>query len=217
MMNLMIIDDHLLIRAGIKLLLKNAREYRVTAEAGSAEEALALLAETPVDLVILDISMPGMGGLAAIRAIGAQYPTVKILVLSMHEDEEYIYKAMQSGAMGYLPKTSADDELFDALRALAEGRRYLSPNAQQSLLAAMFSRPGDAEEDPRARLTEREKEVFDRLIRGYTVTETAEQLHLSGKTVDTHKTHIYEKLGCSRRSDLVALAIRHGLLQTPGV
>ena len=81
----------------------------------------------------------------------------------------------------------------------------------------MFSRPGDAEEDPRARLTEREKEVFDRLIRGYTVTETAEQLHLSGKTVDTHKTHIYEKLGCSRRSDLVALAIRHGLLQTPGV
>ena len=119
--------------------------------------------------------------------------------------------------MGYLPKTSADDELFDALHALAEGRRYLSPNAQQSLLAAMFSRPGDAEEDPRARLTEREKEVFDRLIRGYTVTETAEQLHLSGKTVDTHKTHIYEKLGCSRRSDLVALAIRHGLLQTPGV
>ena len=100
MMNLMIIDDHLLIRAGIKLLLKNAREYRVTAEAGSAEEALALLRETPVDLVILDISMPGMGGLAAIRAIGAQYPTVKILVLSMHEDEEYIYKAMQSGAMG---------------------------------------------------------------------------------------------------------------------
>ena len=104
MMNLMIIDDHLLIRAGIKLLLKNAREYRVTAEAGSAEEALALLRETPVDLVILDISMPGMGGLAAIRAIGAQYPAVKILVLSMHEDEEYIYKAMQSGAMGYLPK-----------------------------------------------------------------------------------------------------------------
>ena len=86
MMNLMIIDDHLLIRAGIKLLLKNARDYRVTAEAGSAEEALALLRETPVDLVILDISMPGMGGLAAIRAIGAQYPAVKILVLSMADD-----------------------------------------------------------------------------------------------------------------------------------
>ena len=141
MMNLMIIDDHLLIRAGIKLLLKNARDYRVTAEAGSAEEALALLRETPVDLVILDISMPGMGGLAAIRAIGAQYPAVKILVLSMHEDEEYIYKAMQSGAMGYLPKTSADDELFDSSRSsppcsAAPGtprktRAHVSPSAKK--------------------------------------------------------------------------------------
>ena len=213
-MNLMIVDDHLLIRAGMKLLLKNTSAYTVTAEAESGEEALRLLAQQPIDLVIMDISMPGMGGLACIREIRTHYPAVKILVLSMHEDEEYIYKAMQYGAMGYLPKTSADDELFDALEALAEGRRYLSPNAQQSLMDIMF-RPAEEEapEDPRSLLTEREREVFGALIHGYTITEIAERLHLSVKTVDTHKSHIYAKLNCGRRSELVSLALQHGLLQ----
>ena len=211
-MNLMIVDDHLLIRAGMKLLLRNTPAYTVTAEAESGEEALRLLAEQPIDLVIMDISMPGMGGLACIREIRARFPAVKILVLSMHEDEEYIYKAMQYGAMGYLPKTSADDELFDALEALAEGRRYLSPNAQQSLMDIMF-RPAEEEapEDPRSLLTEREREVFGALIHGYTITEIAEQL--SVKTVDTHKSQIYAKLNCRRRSELVSLALQHGLLQ----
>ena len=212
-MNLMIVDDHLLIRAGMKLLLKNTSAYTVTAEAESGEEALRLLAEQPIDLVIMDISMPGMGGLACIREIRARYPAVKILVLSMHEDEEYIYKAMQYGAMGYLPKTSADNELFDALQALSQGRRYLSPNAQQSLMDIMFRPAEEAADDPRSVLTAREREVFDELIHGYTITEIAEQLHLSVKTVDTHKKHIYEKLHCSRRSDLVTLALRNGLLQ----
>ena len=112
--------------------------------------------------------------------------------------------------MGYMNKTSADSELFDALRAIAEGRRYLSPNAQQSLLSVMFR---DPQEDPRSCLTAREREIFDELIRGCTITEIAEQLHLSVKTIDTHKTHIYAKLHCSRRSELVSLALRHGLLQ----
>ena len=212
-MNLMIVDDHLLIRAGMKLLLRNTPAYTVTAEAESGEEALRLLAEQPIDLVIMDISMPGMGGLACIREIRARFPAVKILVLSMHEDEEYIYKAMQYGAMGYLPKTSADEELFDALEALAEGRRYLSPNAQQSLMDIMFRPAEETAEDPRSLLTAREKEIFDELIRGYTITEIAERLHLSVKTVDTHKTHIYAKLNCRRRSELVSLALQHGLLQ----
>ncbi|WP_302948188.1 response regulator transcription factor [uncultured Selenomonas sp.] len=212
-MNLMIVDDHLLIRAGMKLLLKNTSAYTVTAEAESGEEALRLLAQQPIDLVIMDISMPGMGGLACIREIRARYPAVKILVLSMHEDEEYIYKAMQYGAMGYLPKTSADNELFDALQALSQGRRYLSPNAQQSLMDIMFRPAEEAADDPRSVLTAREREVFDELIHGYTITEIAERLHLSVKTVDTHKSHIYAKLNCRRRSELVSLALRNGLLQ----
>lgn len=212
-MNLMIVDDHLLIRAGMKLLLKNTSAYTVTAEAESGEEALRLLAVQPIDLVIMDISMPGMGGLACIREIRARYPAVKILVLSMHEDEEYIYKAMQYGAMGYLPKTSADNELFDALQALSQGRRYLSPNAQQSLMDIMFRPAEEAVDDPRSVLTAREREVFDELIHGYTITEIAERLHLSVKTVDTHKSHIYAKLNCRRRSELVSLALRNGLLQ----
>ena len=161
----------------------------------------------------MDISMPGMGGLACIREIRARFPVVKILVLSMHEDEEYIYKAMQYGAMGYLPKTSADNELFDALQALSQGRRYLSPNAQQSLMDIMFRPAEEAADDPRSVLTAREREVFDELIHGYTITEIAERLHLSVKTVDTHKSHIYAKLNCRRRSELVSLALRNGLLQ----
>ena len=212
-MNLMIVDDHLLIRAGMKLLLKNTPAYTVAAEAESGEEALRLLDAQPIDLVIMDISMPGMGGLACIREIRARFPAVKILVLSMHEDEEYIYKAMQYGAMGYLPKTSADNELFDALQALSQGRRYLSPNAQQSLMDIMFRPAEEAADDPRSVLTAREREVFDELIRGCTITEIAEQLHLSVKTIDTHKTHIYAKLNCRRRSELVSLALQHGLLQ----
>ena len=212
-MNLMIVDDHLLIRAGMKLLLKNTSAYTVAAEAESGEEALRLLAAQSIDLVIMDISMPGMGGLACIREIRARYPAVKILVLSMHEDEEYIYKAMQYGAMGYLPKTSADNELFDALQALSQGRRYLSPNAQQSLMDIMFRPAEEAADDPRSVLTAREREVFDELIHGYTITEIAERLHLSVKTVDTHKSHIYAKLNCRRRSELVSLALRNGLLQ----
>ena len=212
-MNLMIVDDHLLIRAGMKLLLKNTSAYTVTAEAESGEEALQLLAAQPIDLVIMDISMPGMGGLACIREIRERYPAVRILVLSMHEDEEYIYKAMQYGAMGYLPKTSADNELFDALRALSEGRRYLSPNVQQSLMDIMFRPTEESVDDPCSVLTTREREVFDELIHGYTITEIAERIHLSVKTVDTHKKHIYEKLDCSRRSELVTLALRYGLFQ----
>ena len=212
-MNLMIVDDHLLIRAGMKLLLKNTSAYTVTAGAESGEEALRLLAVQPIGLVIRDISMPGMGGLACIREIRARYPAVKILVLSRHEDEEYIYKAMQYGAMGYLPKTSADNELFDALQALSQGRRYLSPNAQQSLMDIMFRPAEEAADDPRSVLTAREREVFDELIHGYTITEIAERLHLSVKTVDTHKSHIYAKLNCRRRSELVSLALRNGLLQ----
>ena len=211
---IMIVDDHPLIRTGLRLLLKEAAGFKVTGEAGSAEEALEKLAAEPVDILILDISMPGMSGLDCIRAARQVCPQIRILMLSMHEDETYICKAMRLGANGYVPKASADDELLDAVRTVAEGRFYLSPNAEQSLLTSLFINGKQAEERPIDQLSPRELEVFGYLVHGYTITEIGKKLQLSVKTIDTHKTKLMEKLGCHRRSELVTIALKYHVLDT---
>ena len=211
---IMIVDDHPLIRTGLRLLLKEAAGFKVTGEAGSAEEALEKLAAEPVDILILDISMPGMSGLDCIRAARQVCPQIRILMLSMHEDETYICKAMRLGANGYVPKASADDELLDAVRTVAGGRFYLSPNAEQSLLTSLFINGKQAEERPIDQLSPRELEVFGYLVHGYTITEIGKKLQLSVKTIDTHKTKLMEKLGCHRRSELVTIALKYRVLDT---
>ena len=157
--------------------------------------------------------MPGMGGLACITEAKRLCPQLRIIMLSMHEDENYIRKAMRLGASGYIPKGSADDELLDAIRTVAAGRFYLSPNAEQSLLSSLFAGGDDEEENPIERLSPRELEVFEYLVHGYTITEIGEKLRLSVKTIDTHKSKILEKLGCKKRSELVSLALRYHVLQ----
>ena len=131
----MLVDDHSLIRTGLRLLLQDNPSYHVACEAGSAEEALSLLRQNPVDLMILDISMPGMGGLECITEARRICPRIRIIMLSMHESDSYIRKAMTLGANGYIPKSSADDELLDAVRTVSEGKLYLSRNAEQSMLS----------------------------------------------------------------------------------
>lgn len=215
MIRIMMVDDHSLIRTGLRLLLKGEADLTVSAEAASAEEALEKLAREPADIMILDISMPGMGGLACIAEAKRLCPQLRIIMLSMHEDENYIRKAMRLGANGYIPKGSADDELIDAIRTVAAGRFYLSPDAEQSLLSSLFAGGDEAAENPVDRLSPRELEVFEYLVHGYTITEIAEKLQLSVKTIDTHKSKIMEKLDCRRRSELVSLALQHHVLQ-PG-
>ena len=212
LLKIMLVDDHSLIRTGLRLLLKGEPGFEVTAEAGTAEEALAKLDQQPVDLMILDISMPGMGGLECIAEARRRYPSLRIIVLSMHEDDSYIRKAMQLGANGYIPKSSADDELLDAVRAVAAGRFYLSRNAEQSLFQALFQ-TCDKQDNPLDRLRPREFEVFTYLVHGYTITEIGQKLHLSVKTIDTHKTKLMEKLGCMKRSELVTIALQYRILQ----
>ena len=214
MLNIMIVDDHSLIRKGLRLLLKGNADFAVTAEAASGEEALQKLRHEPVDIMLLDISMPGAGGLAIIEQAKEYRPKLKIVILSMHEDENYIRKAMRLGANGYIPKASADDELVDALRAVASGRFYLSKNAEQSLLTSLFAGPGEDEQDPTRCLSPRELEVFEYMVHGYTITEIGSLLNLSVKTIDTHKTKIMEKLGCKKRNELVKLALKYNLLKT---
>lgn len=210
----MLVDDHSLIRKGIRLLLKGVADYSVTSEAASGEEALQLLRQEPVDIMLLDISMPGIGGLAIIEEAKNICPSLRILILSMHEDENYIRKAMRLGASGYIPKASADDELLDALHTVASGRFYLSKNAEQSLLTSMFSGAVDGERNPSQCLSPRELEVFEYMVHGYTITEIGELLNLSVKTIDTHKTKIMDKLGCKKRNELVKLALQYNLLKT---
>lgn len=210
----MIVDDHSLIRKGLRLLLKGNADFAVTAEAASGEEALQKVRHEPVDIMLLDISMPGAGGLAIIEQAKEYRPKLKIVILSMHEDENYIRKAMRLGANGYIPKASADDELVDALRAVASGRFYLSKNAEQSLLTSLFAGPGEDEQDPTRCLSPRELEVFEYMVHGYTITEIGSLLNLSVKTIDTHKTKIMEKLGCKKRNELVKLALKYNLLKT---
>ena len=214
MLNIMIVDDHSLIRKGLRLLLKGKADFTVTAEAASGEEALQKVRHEPVDIMLLDISMPGAGGLAIIEQAKEYRPKLKIVILSMHEDENYIRKAMRLGANGYIPKASADDELVDALRAVAAGRFYLSKNAEQSLLTSLFAGPGEDEQDPTRCLSPRELEVFEYMVHGYTITEIGSLLNLSVKTIDTHKTKIMEKLGCKKRNELVKLALKYNLLKT---
>ena len=209
MIKVMIVDDHSLIRTGLRLLLKGEADLSVTAEAATAEEALEKLGASPVDIMILDISMPGMGGLACITEAKRLCPQLRIIMLSMHEDENYIRKAMRLGASGYIPKGSADDELLDAIRTVAAGRFYLSPNAEQSLLSSLFAGGDDEEENPIERLSPRELEVFEYLVHGYTITEIGEKLRLSVKTIDTHKSKILEKLGWEP-----VVPLREGLTHT---
>lgn len=184
----------------------------VIAEAPSAEAALEKLKSEKIDLMILDISMPGMGGLKCIELAKKISPALKIIILSMHEDENYIKSAMQLGANGYVPKASADSELIDAIKTVSQGLFYLGKSAEQSLLGSLFAPKSESGKGPFDKLSPREYEVFQYLIHGFTITEIAQKLSISVKTVDTHKTKILEKLACKKRSDLVSLAISHSLL-----
>lgn len=210
MTNIMLVDDHSLIRTGLRLLLQGDKQFTVIAEAATAQEALEKLKQQPVDLMILDISMPGsMSGLDCITEARKILPKVYIVILSMHEDNNYIQKAMCLGANAYIPKASADTELLDALRVVISGKLYLGRNAEQSLLTSLFAVDVG---NPQKCLSPREFEVFGHLVRGYRVTEVADKLQLSVKTVDTHKTKIMEKLGCKRVNELVTLALKYDLL-----
>jgi len=204
----MLVDDHSLIRTGLRLLLSNDPKIEIVAEAADGKEALKNLVKQPVDIMLLDISLPEINGLDCIEKIKQRSPSTKIIMLSMHEDENYIKKAMDLGAFGYIPKASADDELFDAIAAVAKGNFYLSKKAEQSLLSVLFSQ----KENPLEKLSPRELEVFKYLVHGHTITEIAEILQLSVKTVDTHKSKIYDKVDCHKRSELVTLALKHNVL-----
>ncbi len=208
MIRIVLADDHAIVREGLKHILAGVPDFEVVGEAGDGHEALRLARELEFDLLVLDLSMPGRSGMELIKLVRGERPKVRILVLSMHQETQYAVRAIKSGASGYLTKESAPGELEQALRKIAAGGAYVTAEvAQQLALGAM---PG-TDAPPHDTLSTREFEVFQRLVAGDSVTVIAQQLHLSVKTVSTHKANLMHKLGISSPTDLVRYAIRHGL------
>lgn len=210
---ILLADDHSVLRTGLKLLLNNEPDFKVIGEAADGEQALLLLEKQPADVLIMDLSMPNMGGLECIKEIKSRGYDIKILVLSMFEDENYVKEAMQAGALGYVEKHAVDTELFVAVRTIFKGQRYLSPRNAQLLLNSLLSdNTKDPSDDPYTLLSSREREVLKLLVRGYSMSQIGEILKLSVKTVDTYKTRLMEKLNCTQKSQLVEYALKYGLL-----
>jgi two-component system response regulator NreC len=210
-LRILLADDHTILRQGLVSILKAAGEFEVVAEAADGSEALAKALETRPDVVVLDLTMPRLNGLEAARRIHKALPRARILVLTMHDDEEYVLKTVRAGASGYLVKDGAASELVAALRALGSGRGYFGPQASNAL-AKGYQADEPVAEDPYSRLTDREREVFQLLVEGCTNARVANILCISAKTVDNHRTHLMEKLGLHSTVELLRFAAKHGHL-----
>jgi two-component system, NarL family, invasion response regulator UvrY len=204
----LLVDDHELVRAGFRRLLEDGDKITIVAEASNGEQAAINYRKYHPDVVIMDFSMPGIGGLGAIEKITGHDPEAKILVLSVHEDSIFTKQALQAGAKGFIPKRSAPEEMYKALHQVAQGDIYISPTIAQQI--AMMKLTGS--EHVLDNLSHREFEIFRLLAEGKTVNEIAKIFSLSPKTIGTHHTNIKQKLNVSNSAELARLAIRHGLI-----
>lgn len=217
---ILLADDHAMLRAGLKALLDAEDGLEVVGEAGTGEEAVELARELEPDVVVMDLSMPGIGGLEATRRIAGGGPAAendeevatRVLVLTMHAEEEHLLPVLEAGGSGYVNKRRADEELIEAIRAVARGDVFLYPEAAKLLLQGFRGKPTD-EEDPLTRLSDRELEVLGFTAEGFSAAEIGRKLSISPKTVDTYRSRIMEKLGLHHRSELVRFALQQGLLK----
>ena len=205
----LIVDDHAVVRSGLRLLLEAEVDVEVVGEAGDAREAVFETRSTKPDIVLLDVTMPGKSGIEAIPDLLKEAPEAKILVLSMQDDPSYVREAFGVGAAGYVLKEAADAEVIDAVRHVSAGERYVHPALGARLAAADAQAARAAEEDP---LSEREREVLRLLALGHTTQEIAKMLYISVRTAETHRAHIMQKLRLTSRAELVRYALGAGLL-----
>jgi DNA-binding NarL/FixJ family response regulator len=206
-------DDHAVVRRGLRLVLDAEPDLEVVAEAGDGAEAVARALEGDVDLVIVDISMPRMTGLQAVRELHRRRPDLRILILSMHQNEQYLYEALKAGASGYVLKTVADRDLVEACRAAMRGEPFLYPGAMTPLIRDYLQRARTDQPLREEPLTAREQEVVKLIAEGYSSRQIADALVISDKTVERHRANILEKLGMHDRVELTRYAIRRGLVE----
>ncbi len=207
-------DDHAVLRSGLRLLLTSAKAYEVVGEASSGTETLSLAEQLQPDLILLDLSMPALGGLDALPTLRKLVPSACILILTMHDDPQYLRQALKNGANGYVLKKAADSELLSAIKAVLRGEIYVHPSMTRILLEDMLpvSHSGN-EENIWKSLSEREQEVIKMVALGHTSAEIGEQLNLSVKTIETYRARGMEKLGLRTRAALVKFALQEGLIK----
>jgi DNA-binding NarL/FixJ family response regulator len=210
---ILLADDHDVVRKGLRMVLDKAPDLEVVAEAGDGAEALEIaLSEQDIHLAVLDVTMPRMTGLQAAREISRRKPEMRVLILSMHDNEQYFFEALKAGASGYVLKTVADRDLIEACRATMRGEPFLYPAAVRALVRDYLDRASRGEATPEDPLSPRELEVVKLIAEGFTSEEIAEQLFISKKTVDRHRANVLEKLGMRNRVELTRYAIRRGLV-----
>ena len=209
---MLIVDDHAVVRSGLKLVLEAEDGIEPVGEAGTARDAVFEARSTKPDVILLDVVMPDQSGLEIIPTLLQEHPEVRILVLSMQDDPQYVREAFAAGAKGYVLKEAADNEVVAAVREVAGGGRYVHPELGARLVAAESEELRRAEEDP---LSEREGEVLRLLALGHTNQEIAKQLFISVRTAETHRAHIMQKLRLSSRAELVRYALERGLMENP--
>lgn len=210
---ILLADDHTILRAGLKMMLNAQPDMEVVGEAQDGRQAIEEAQKLQPDLVLMDITMPDLNGIEATRQIKRLVSDTKILMLTMHEHDEYVFQALQAGASGYMLKEAADTELITAIHVITSGQFYLSPTAQSVVVGDYLQKVRTGEErDSYSSLTEREREILKLVAEGFTNNQIAERLVISPKTVDTHRTHIMDKLNMHSRAELIKYAMRRGLL-----
>jgi DNA-binding NarL/FixJ family response regulator len=213
MVRVVIADDHTIVREGLKQLLLAAGTFEIAGEARDGHEVLKLAREKEFDVLLLDLSMPGKSGMDLIKQVKSERPRLRILVLSMHQEHQYAVRAIKAGASGYLTKDSASTQLVSAIEKVAGGGAFISAEvAEQLALGAMPQTEGP----PHTSLSDREYQVFRMLVSGQAVSEIANELNLSVKTVSTHKARLMEKMGIDNQAELVRYAMRHRLVDDMG-
>jgi two-component system response regulator NreC len=212
---LMLVDDHEIVRAGLRMMLEVEPDLEIVAEAESGEEALERVDECMPDVIVMDVSLPGMGGVETTRALRERYPDIPILALTIHEDERYFFQMLDAGAAGYLPKRAAPTDLVHAIRTVYQGHVYLYPSLATALVSDYLQRAETGGDEQRSydELTERQRQVLTLIAEGLSSAEIAERLGISAKTVARHRENIMARLNLHSRTELVKYAIRKGLTE----
>jgi DNA-binding NarL/FixJ family response regulator len=210
---ILLADDHAMVRRGLRHVLDAEADLEVVAEADDGRSAVALALDEEIDLAILDVTMPRLTGLQAARELLKRRPDLRVLILSMHDNEEYFFEALRAGASGYVLKSAADRDLVEACRATMRGQPFIYPDAVQTLIRDYLERARGSDEIPKDPLTPRESEIVKLIAEGYNNKRIAEELVISEKTVERHRANVLEKLGMHDRVELTRYAIRRGLVE----